>query len=117
MHPPPAGTFFSEGEQMIRRNSEHGLPELLPVLRRTWQRLCAWERRQAGLDQSLSAEERPQGEATFGVIEIARQDGAEFRSLRLKSPTQCVLWENPALTNAAPKPFIPRFCMNLSLCG
>ena len=69
---------------MIRRNSKHGLPALLPALRRTWQRLCAWERRQAGLDQSLFAEEQPQGEATFGMIEIARKDGVEFRSVRLR---------------------------------
>src|SRR6516162_2373707 len=57
---------------------------LLPALRRTWQRLRTWERRQAGLDQSLFAEERPQGEATFGMIEIARKDGVEFRSVRLR---------------------------------
>src|SRR6516225_9352568 len=57
---------------------------LLPALRRTWQRLRAWERRQAGLDQSLFAEERPQGKATFGMIEIARQDGVEFRSVYLR---------------------------------
>ena len=69
---------------MIRRNSKHGLPALLPALRRTWQRLRAWERRQAGLDQSLFAEERPQGKATFGMIEIARKDGVEFRSVRLR---------------------------------
>jgi hypothetical protein len=85
---------------MIRRYSEHGLLALLPALRRTWQRLRTWERRQAGLDGSLSSPRLPSSQgsdpasypaeppASFRTnrqsIEIARKDGVEFRSVRLR---------------------------------